>query len=135
MSTMATNYNGITLYYNSQTSLGKKILAYTKTSEKKIRSVDISKTKVTGTQWASIAYNLNIKLEEIVNREHPDFQAEYSETTNLSQDDWIKILQANPATVKCPILINKNSFNLVKTPSEVTKILEGESEDFDARNP
>jgi len=134
MSSIATNENKIILYYNSQTSLGKQTLPYVKASERKIRTVDISKINVTGTQWATIADELGLSIVDLINKKHPDFQANYNETTKLSQDGWIKVLNANPETLKCPILITGNKYHLIETPSKVVSLLKVKGEDIDAQN-
>ncbi len=135
MTSIATNKNEVILYYNSNTSLGKQTLPYVEDAGKDIRTVDISKTKVTGTQWAAIADELQISIADLVNKEHPDFQQNYNESTNLSQDDWIKILNANPESLKCPILIVGNVYHLIETPSKVASLLKVEGENIDAQNP
>ncbi|OIQ23010.1 arsenate reductase family protein [Lacinutrix sp. MedPE-SW] len=135
MSSIATNQNETILYYNSNTSLGKQTLPYLEASDRKIRTIDISKTNVTGTQWASLANKLNIFIKDLVNKEHPDFKKNYKDSTNLSEDDWIKILNANPETLKSPILIVGKKYYLIDTPSKVAPLLKTEGEDIDAQNP
>ncbi|AEH01747.1 arsenate reductase family protein [Lacinutrix sp. 5H-3-7-4] len=135
MSSIATNENEVILYYNSKTSLGKQTLPYIEAAERKIRTVDISLTKITGTQWATLAQKLNLTLSELVNCEHPDFVKNYKTPANLSQEDWIKILNAHPETLKCPILITGNSYNLIETPSKALSFLKVKGKDIDAQNP
>ena len=51
MGVISTDENEIKLFFNSDSSIGKQIQAYVSASERKILTIDISKTKVTGTQW------------------------------------------------------------------------------------
>ena len=51
MGTIATDNREINLYYNAETNKGMQTLAYLESSEKKVLAIDLSKTKVTGTQW------------------------------------------------------------------------------------
>ncbi len=115
----------IKLYYNSDSSLGKQTLAYIEGSEKKVLAIDISKTNPTSTQWAEIADNLNIRISELVNQEHPDFVKIYGDKkVNLEQHDWLKIIEKNPIVVTRPIIIYENKFIQIKSPSDSAKYLD-----------
>ena len=127
MGTIATNGRKITLYYNSATSLGKQVYAYVYASEKNVQALDISKTKVTGTQWATIAEKLNISVSDLVNKEHPDFTKNYEKNSDLSTDDWIKILNAHPECLKSSVAIIGDDYFLIETPSEFINLMEPDS--------
>lgn len=126
MGTIATDKRKIILYYNSETSLGKQAYGFVQASNKKILAVDIYKTKVTGMQWLEISENLNTILSKLVNQEHPDFKNTYGSGISLDKEDWIKVLQNQPETMRCPILVNGKDFYLIETPSEIAKHLESE---------
>lgn len=117
----------IKLYYNSETSLGKQTRAYIEASEKKILTIDISKTNLTGTQWIEIADNLNIHISELINQKHPDFIKIYGDKIiNLEQHDWLKLIEKHPIVINYPIVIYGKEFVQIKTPSEFTKYLDYE---------
>ncbi|WP_147677838.1 arsenate reductase family protein [Algibacter pacificus] len=127
MGVISKNDHQIKLYYNSETSTGKQSKAYVETSDKKIITINISKTKLTGTQWTEIASTLNLHISELVNQQHPDFIKKYgNEKVNLEHRDWLKLIENHPAVIKAPILINGKDFIVVKTPSEIAKYLENE---------
>lgn len=91
MGVIAKNDDQITLYYNSETSTGKQTYAYVIASGKKLRAIDISSAKVTGTQWLELAEGLNLPISELVDQDHPDFKKAYeSEDVDLEENDWIK---------------------------------------------
>ncbi len=127
MGVISKNNRQIKLYYNSKTSLGKQTIAYINASEKKILTIDISKTKVTGTQWLEIVNKLNIDISELVNQNHPDFVKIYGDKeVNLSEDDWLKLIEKKPIVVTYPIVINGKQFLQIKTPSDFAKYLDQE---------
>jgi len=131
MGTIATNKRQIILYYHSETTLGKQAYAYLQASNKKILAVDISKTKITGMQWLEISENLNTILSKLVNQEHPDYRKNYTTGISLDKNDWIKVLQNHPETLRCPILANGKVFSLIESPSEISKLLESEEKHKD----
>ncbi|GGG58414.1 arsenate reductase family protein [Bizionia arctica] len=126
MGTIATNQNQVILYYHSETSLGKQAYGFLQATNKKILAIDISKTKVTGMQWLEISENLNTILSKLVNQEHPNFKANFDSGINLDKEDWIKVIQNYPETLRCPILIDGDKYYLIEIPSEISKLLEKE---------
>ncbi|MBR9855449.1 MAG: hypothetical protein GYB37_12880 [Algicola sp.] len=124
MGVIATNHREINLYYNGETQKGKQTLAYLQSSSKKIWDIDLSKTKVTSTQWTEIANRLGKPIKELINTQHPDFKKEYGHTKDLQTDqDWLKVLANNPKVVTQPILLLDNKAIQIDTPSEVLAFL------------
>ncbi|MFD2550557.1 arsenate reductase family protein [Bizionia sediminis] len=128
MGTIAKNKREVKLYYNSNNSLGQQAFAYVQATNKDVLAIDISKTKVTGTQWTELAKNLDLAVADLVDKKHPNFKEAYgSEPVNLKETDWIKVLQSEPTCLKGPVLINGSRHYLIKTPSEVSKYLPSET--------
>lgn len=108
--------------------MGKQTYAYTSASKKDLLGVDISKTKVTGTQWATLAKGLNMRISELVASEHPDFIKKYGkETLDMSQHDWLKILEHSPQFLKYPIVIDGEDYIQIKSAAEFKKYIEPDS--------
>jgi arsenate reductase-like glutaredoxin family protein len=90
MGVIAKNHRQIVLYYNSDTLLGKQTYAYVKSSTKKLLAVDLSRTKVTATQWVEIANSLNLNVSELINTGHPDFIKNYGmDSLDMNEHDWL----------------------------------------------
>ena len=124
MGVIATNHREITLYYNAETQKGMQTLAYLQSSSKKVQDIDLSKTKVTGTQWTEIAKRLGKSIKALINTQHPNFIKEYGSSQDLKSDeDWLKILVNNPAVVTQPILLHHNKAVQIDTPSEALVFL------------
>jgi len=123
MGVIATDSNKITFYYNSNSNVDKQTLAYVQDSLKKTLTIDVSKTKVSDTQWAEIATKLNLTLADLVNKNHPDFTKNYNSDTVLSEDDWIKVIQNNPDVIANAILVIEDKFYKIETPSQVRQLL------------
>jgi len=121
MGEIATSNRQITLYYNSESIVAKKALAYAKAEGLAIQPIDILKTPLTGTQIAELAGRLRIEVKDLVNQEHTSYSSKF-EPHELSTDDWIKMIQHNPEIMKQPIALHGENTILVETPSDMTKI-------------
>ncbi|MDY0780881.1 hypothetical protein [Tenacibaculum sp. IB213877] len=121
MKELASPDRQITFIYSSNSSRAKQTFAYAKAEGLPILEFDILKNKLTGTQIAEIAERLHIKIEDLVNQEHPSY-TELFEPHILSENDWIKMIQHNPEIMKQPIAIRGNKTILIETPSDIIKI-------------
>lgn len=133
MGIIATNKNQNILFYNSNNSIGKQCLAYTEDSKNDVLTIDVSKTKVADTQWVEICDKLNLKLEDLVNKEHPNFSNNFDKSTSLSSNDWLKVIQNNPEVIVTPILVVGETFYKIETPSNVRTYLSTTSEGIDEK--
>ena len=118
----------ITLYYSSENSIGKQLNAYVTSSGKDNLTIDISKTNVTGTQWAELADGLGKNISDLVNTDHPDFKDVYGEETiNLDDDGWLKILNKNPSFLKNAIVIKSEDFIELTSASDFKQYMDPDS--------
>ncbi len=118
----------ITLYYSSENSIGKQLNAYVESSGKDNLTIDISKTNVTGTQWAELADGLGKKIFELVNTEHPDFKDVYGEDTiDLDDDGWLKILNKYPSFLKNAIVIKGEEYIELTSASDFKQYMDPDS--------
>ncbi|WP_339835800.1 hypothetical protein [uncultured Maribacter sp.] len=132
MGVIAMDKKQITLYYSSKNSLGKQLNAYVESSGKKHLTIDISKTNVTGTQWAELADGLGKKLSDLVNTDHPDFKSAYGETDiDLDDEGWLKVLDKNPSLLKNAIIIKGKEFIELKSASDFIQYMEPDSKGID----
>lgn len=124
MGAIAKDDQQLTIYFNSESTIGKQTLAYVSASSKKIKTVDLSKEKLTGTQWADLTDKLNIELSDLIDMEHPNFTKIYgNHEVNLEEHDWIKLLQKQPEIISWAFVVNGDQFLLIKNPSDVVKYI------------
>ncbi|SDQ05144.1 arsenate reductase family protein [Flagellimonas zhangzhouensis] len=128
MGIIATDEREISMYYNGESSFSEQALAILEATEFKIRAVDITKDKVTATQWAEIADRLGVTGKDLVNTEHPNFIQSYGEHTNIeSEEDWLKILSQNPKVIQGPILLHGERAFQAKALGDLFVFLDQES--------
>tara|TARA_R110000765_G_scaffold31841_6_gene74250 strand:+ start:2599 stop:3009 length:411 start_codon:yes stop_codon:yes gene_type:complete len=128
MGVIAMDKKQITLYYSSENSIGKQLNAYVESSGKDNLTIDISKTNVTGTQWAELADGLGKKISELVNTEHPDFKDVYGEDTiDLDDDGWLKILNKYPSFLKNAIVIKGEEYIELTSASDFKQYIDPDS--------
>ena len=121
MGEIATSDRQITLFYNSDSVRAKQAIVYAETEGFAIQKRDMLSAPLTGTQIAEIATRLNIKIEDLVNQEHPKYTAQFA-PHNLSDDDWIKMIRYHPEIMKQPIAIRGDRTILIETPTDIIKI-------------
>ncbi|WP_372752539.1 arsenate reductase family protein [Mariniflexile sp.] len=125
---IATKDNQIKLYYSSETSIGKQTYAYVVSSEKKVLAIDVSKTKVPGSHWVEIADGLDIEINKLINRDHPDFVNQYgNKAIDLDQHDWLRILENHPETLAFPVVIMADKIVAIHSPSDFVKYMDPDS--------
>src|SRR5690606_21035910 len=128
MGVIAKNKNEIRFYYSSESSVGKQVLGFIHSSDKKVLDIDISKTKVTGTQWAEIARGLDKEIRELIDTSHPDFIHHYGRDVQMDDGhDWLKILENTPSVLQRPIIVNGDRYIQIFAPPDVKKFLDEES--------
>jgi len=131
MGVISTDENEIKLYFHSENSIGKQIHAYVSASEKKVLAIDISKTKVTGTQWTELAEGLGLSISDLINKEHPDFVKNYGGNVDLESEDWLKILDKQPEVLTTPIAIIGHKYVQLTSPADFVKYLEPDSKNVE----
>ncbi len=101
MGVLARDDREFTLIYSHNTRVGKHALAYLQGIKENLNAVDISKTKVSDTQWTELASALNCKVGDLIDKRMVDVE----DTSNYGTNDWLKILQNNDEVLTHPIAI------------------------------
>ena len=128
MGVIAMDKKQITLYYSSENSIGKQLNAYVESSGKDHLTIDISKTNVTGTQWAELAEGLGKDVSDLVNTDLPDFKETYGENyVDLDNDGWLKILDKNPRFLKNAVVIKGDKYIELTSASDYKQYMDPDS--------
>jgi len=120
MGEIATSERQITIYYNPESLIAEKTLAFAKAQGLATLEIDVLKTPLTGTQLAELSGRLNVEIKDLVNQEHEFFE-NISEIAEFSSDDWIKMIRSNPEILKL-IALQGDKTVLVHTPTDILKV-------------
>lgn len=117
MSILASHKRQLTYIYSSKSHLGKQVLGYVQGTKNKIKVIDIAKENLGDTVWVEIIENLGLSFENIFeNTQNDDGNKE-----DFNTDDWLKIINKNPALLQKPIAINGDRSMLISHRSDILK--------------
>ena len=117
MSILAHDKRQLTYIYSSSSHLGKQVLGYVQGANKKIEVIDIAKEKISDTIWVELAEELNLPFKKIFETQ----QIPNKNEDSFSTDDWLKMIEKNPALLQKPIAINGDKIILISNRSEILK--------------
>ena len=111
----------ILIYYDPNSDVGKKTIAYARSMTSHVNAVEYHKTEYTLTQWSELVGMLGMKAKDLLNKSHPKYQ-ELIRGNNFTDQDWLEVLKHNPDLIIAPIAVRAGRAVLCKTPSEVLKL-------------
>jgi len=121
MGEIATSKRQITIYYNPESVIAEKTLAFASAEGIAILEIDVLKTPLTGTQLAELSSRLNMEIKDLVDQEHDSYKLKF-EVHDFSTDDWIKMIRCNPEIMRQPIALRGDNTVLVLTPTDILKV-------------
>ncbi len=120
---MKTQQNEMLVYYNPESSVGKKTYAYAQTLVKHVKSYSMDKNPPTATIMKSILYQLKLEPKKLLNKADPYYQANIK-GREFTMESWLNILINNPQLIKAPIVIWGNKAMLVENPTDIYSLLQ-----------
>ena len=118
---MRTHPREILLYYNSESSKDRKILAYAQSTGLKIKSYCHSKAPSTSTSWQTIIEALGMHPKELMNKADPYYQANIR-GKEFDKEGWLSVIMNNPNLIKSPIAIKGKKVMVCSTPADIYKL-------------
>lgn len=111
----------ILLYLKSDCSKSKKVLAYAKSLSNNVNTVNLSKTKGTGTIWQSIMSKLDVSPKQLLDKSKPFYQ-ENIRGRDFEDRDWTFLLMNNPELLRSPIAIKGDKAMILDNPTDIYKL-------------
>jgi arsenate reductase len=115
-------YNHMKIYHNPRCSKSRETLALLRENGVEPEIVEYLKDPITVAEMKRIIDMLGIKPFDLVRKGEPVFKKEYK-TLNLSDDEWIDVMLANPKLIERPIVVKNNSAVLGRPPEDVLKLV------------
>jgi arsenate reductase len=111
----------IQLYVKANCSKSKKAVAYAKSHSNNVNTIDLSKTRGTGTIWLSILTKLNKSPKELLDKSQPYYQ-ENIKGRDFEDRDWTNLLINNPDLVRSPIAVRGDKAIILDNPTDIYRI-------------
>jgi arsenate reductase len=103
---MSTTLNSkeLTLVYDSNTSEGRKALAFAYSLAPKVNKQDVSQVSLSSTFVRQVVKQLKLRPKDLLNRAHPYYQ-EHLRGRDLDMEGWLHVLANNPTLWKAPVAL------------------------------
>ncbi len=111
----------IQLYIKLDCSKSKKAIAYAKSHSNNVNTIDMARTKGTGTIWENILTKLEMSPKELLDKSQPYYQ-ENIKGRDFEKRDWVNLLMNNPGLVRSPIAVRGNKAILLDNPTDIYRI-------------
>lgn len=118
---MKTHSREILIYYNSESSTDRKILAYAQSTGQVIKSYCHTKAPSTRTSWQTILTSLDLHPKQLMNKAHPYYQANIR-GKEFDEEGWLSVIKKNPQLIKAPIAMKGKRAVLCHTPSDIYRL-------------
>ncbi|OQD42432.1 hypothetical protein BUL40_09905 [Croceivirga radicis] len=129
MGVLATDKNQLIYIYSAQSDIGKKLLAYAKSTDMAMRAINIDEEKIANTVWAEISEMLGLEFSKIfstnvLSNDMKDFKSS-------DENDWLKIVQNNSEVLQKPIVIHDTTAKVVANRYDIGKFFEADGGNLD----
>lgn len=121
---MKTNPREIFLFYDANSSIGRKTRAVAISMTPHVNDREFHKTPWTTTLWRNLLEKLQLRPKDLMNRAHPYYQQNIR-GRDFDDEGWLRILINNPEIIKAPIAIRGNKAILISTPTDILKLIKG----------
>lgn len=110
------------IYHNPRCSKSRETLAIIRENGIEPEIVEYLKEPITVAELKRILDMLGLKPIDIVRKGEEIYKKEYK-TLNLTDDEWITVMLANPKLIERPIVVKDNSAVLGRPPGNVLKLV------------
>jgi len=121
---LAVHPNELLLFYNSDSPISKKTLAYAQTVSDHIKTIEFKNLNYPGTIWKELLDLLKMEPKDLVNKSHPEYLEKINkeEVSDFTDADWLTVISHNPQLIKGPIAVKNKKAVLCRGPKDVLKV-------------
>lgn len=120
----------VNLYYHPDYELSKKCLAIAQANEAIIFPIDISKTKVSQTDWSEMARKLNLSVVDLIDLKHDYIISKFGKQPDIDEFDALKIIENHPEVVDKPIAIRGDKIIRATHANDLMELQDTDSSDI-----
>ncbi|HVW65778.1 MAG TPA: arsenate reductase (glutaredoxin) [Nitrosospira sp.] len=113
----------ITVYQKPTCSKCRATLALLKDSGAEFDAVNYYETPLSADNLRELIGKLGVPVRDVLRADEPLAQALKLDERNLSDDELISLMAANPDLIQRPIVVRGNEAVLCRPPQEVMKLL------------
>ena len=109
----------LTVYLRPDSRLGTRVEAYAKAENIDVLIKDITRDKLTPTQWAQVLEASDKSAADIIDKTDPWFQEKGIEVANY--DEWMSIVEKNPELIKVAVAQQGNTIKIIEDPAHLSQ--------------
>lgn len=110
------------LYHNNRCAKSRQALKLLQNSGLKFDTIEYLKKPLTEKEIKNLLKLLQLNAENIIRKGDLLYKEKFA-TTNISENEWIKILANNPVLIERPILVKGNKAILARAPEKILELL------------
>ena len=110
------------LYHNNRCAKSRQALKLLQNSGLKFDTIEYLKKPLTEKEIKNLLKLLQLNAENIIRKGELLYKEKFA-TTNISENEWIKILANNPVLIERPILVKGNKAILARAPEKILELL------------
>ncbi len=110
------------LYHNNRCAKSRQALKILQNSGLKFDTIEYLKKPLTEKEIKNLLKLLQLNAENIIRKGELLYKEKFA-TTNISENEWIKILANNPVLIERPILVKGDKAILARAPEKILELL------------
>lgn len=114
------NEDTLTIYYKHNDTRDKEALSYAQSLRPHVHEINVMDEPPTLTQLKEIADNLQVDVEELVDKRDDLYKEQYQDKS-FDAENWLLILTQNPTLIKTPIIFIGNRGTILDSPRDIIK--------------
>ncbi|MCB0515227.1 MAG: ArsC/Spx/MgsR family protein [Chitinophagales bacterium] len=119
---LKTTTKEILVYYDANTSLGKKVLALAKSLTPHVKAIEYHKSPLTLSHLRELIDKTGLRPKDWLNRANPYYQQNLR-GKDFDDESWLNIITHNPDLIRAPIVMNGNTAFICDNATDVLKII------------
>lgn len=111
----------ITIYHNPRCSKSRETLQLLKEEGEDFKVVEYLKSPPSKEELAKVAQQLGMRPQEFIRKGEKLYKEKFSQQ-ELTDEEWLTVLSANPILIERPIVVKEGKAILGRPPQTVKKL-------------